>query len=67
MIRERIPETNEGIQEHITVEIFDSFARFKRDKGWNNVDVFFFRQQYVFRFMYKRQKIDNWFKNVFRK
>ena len=40
MVKERIPETNDGIQEHVTVEIFDSFARFMRDKGWNNIDVF---------------------------
>jgi ubiquinone/menaquinone biosynthesis C-methylase UbiE len=40
MVKERIPETDDGIQEPVTVEIFDSFARFMRDKGWNNVDVF---------------------------
>jgi len=40
MIKERIPETNEGIQEHITVEIFNRFACYMRDKGWNNVDSF---------------------------
>lgn len=40
MVKERIPETNDGIQEQVTVEIFDGFARFMRDKGWNNVDAF---------------------------
>jgi ubiquinone/menaquinone biosynthesis C-methylase UbiE len=37
MLKSRIPETNTGIQEHLTVKIFDSFARNMRDKGWNNV------------------------------
>jgi ubiquinone/menaquinone biosynthesis C-methylase UbiE len=40
MIQKRIPETDEGIQEHLTVAFFDSFARHMRDKGWNNVDSF---------------------------
>ncbi|NLY92323.1 MAG: methyltransferase domain-containing protein [Firmicutes bacterium] len=38
MVKERIIETNEGIQDKLTVEIFDRFARIMRDKGWNNVD-----------------------------
>jgi Methylase involved in ubiquinone/menaquinone biosynthesis len=40
MIKARIPETDEGIQEQLAVGIFDSFARHMRDKGWNNVDTF---------------------------
>ena len=40
MLKERIPETNEGIQEKLTVEVYDKFARNMRDKGWNNVDGF---------------------------
>jgi ubiquinone/menaquinone biosynthesis C-methylase UbiE len=40
MIKQRVIETNEGIQDGLTVEIFDSFARGMRDKGWNNVDSF---------------------------
>ena len=38
MVRARIIETNEGIQDEITVELFDAFARGMRDKGWNGVD-----------------------------
>ena len=38
MSKERVVETNEGIQDEITVEVFDRFARIMRDKGWNNVD-----------------------------
>lgn len=38
MVKQRIIETNEGIQDKITVEVFDRFARVMRDKGWNNVD-----------------------------
>lgn len=38
MLRERIVETNEGIQNQLTVETFDRFAMIMRDKGWNNVD-----------------------------
>ncbi len=38
MVKARIIETNEGIQDEITVETFDSFARIMRDKGWLNVD-----------------------------
>lgn len=33
MVKERIIETNEGIQDKLTVEIFDRFARIMRDKG----------------------------------
>lgn len=40
MAKQRIIETNEGIQDKLTVEIFDNFARIMRDKGWNNVDSF---------------------------
>lgn len=40
MAKQRIIETNEGIQDELTVEIFDNFARIMRDKGWNNVDSF---------------------------
>lgn len=38
MIKTRVIETNEGIQNEITVEAFDLFARSMRDKGWNGVD-----------------------------
>ena len=40
MKKQRIIETNEGIQDKITVEIFDNFARIMRDKGWNSVNSF---------------------------
>ncbi len=40
MVKQRIIETNEGIQDKLTVEVFDQFARNMRDKGWNNVDSF---------------------------
>ncbi len=40
MVKQRIIETNEGIQSEITVEIFDRFSKNMRDKGWNNVDFF---------------------------
>ena len=40
MARQRIAETNEGIQDKLTVEVFDRFAKVMRDKGWNNVDSF---------------------------
>jgi ubiquinone/menaquinone biosynthesis C-methylase UbiE len=39
MIEPRKIETDEGIQDNVTVKIFDDFARNMRDKGWNNVDV----------------------------
>ncbi|MNI21247.1 Demethylrebeccamycin-D-glucose O-methyltransferase [compost metagenome] len=38
MVKTRIIETNEGIQNEVTVEMFDIFARSMRDKGWNGVD-----------------------------
>lgn len=37
MIKSRVIETNEGIQDEITVETYDLFARSMRDKGWNGV------------------------------
>ncbi|MFV0241822.1 MAG: hypothetical protein ACK5H4_17510 [Lacrimispora sphenoides] len=40
MKKQRIIETNEGIQDKLTVEIFDNFARIMRDKGWNSVNSF---------------------------
>jgi ubiquinone/menaquinone biosynthesis C-methylase UbiE len=38
MVKSRVIETNEGIQNEVTVEMFDAFARSMRDKGWNGVD-----------------------------
>lgn len=38
MVKARVIETNEGIQNEITVKTFDLFARNMRDKGWNGVD-----------------------------
>ncbi len=38
MIKPRVIETNEGIQDEITVEMFDAFARTMRDRGWNGID-----------------------------
>ncbi len=40
MAKKRIIETNEGIQDELTVDVFDRFAKTMRDKGWNNVDAF---------------------------
>ncbi len=40
MAKQRIIETQEGIQDKLIVEIFDDFARIMRDKGWNNADTF---------------------------
>ena len=40
MTKERIIETRDGIQDALTVEVFDRFARGMRDKGWNNVSSF---------------------------
>ena len=37
MVKERIVETNEGIQGEITVEIFDRFAKGMRDGGFHPV------------------------------
>ena len=39
MTKQRVPETNEGIQDALDVEVFNRFARGMRDKGWNNVDT----------------------------
>jgi ubiquinone/menaquinone biosynthesis C-methylase UbiE len=33
-MRERVIETNQGIQGELNVKIFDEFAKFMRDKGW---------------------------------
>jgi ubiquinone/menaquinone biosynthesis C-methylase UbiE len=41
MSKQRIIETNEGIQGELAIEVFDQFARIMRDKGWNNVDNFY--------------------------
>lgn len=38
MVKARVIETNEGIQNEITVKTFNLFARNMRDKGWNGVD-----------------------------
>ncbi len=40
MVKPRIIETNEGIQDELTIQIFDQFAKIMRDKRWNNVDSF---------------------------
>lgn len=40
MVKQRVIETNEGIQGELDVEIFNEFAKVMRDKGWNNVDSF---------------------------
>ena len=40
MLKQRIPETDEGIQDALTVEVFDQFARNMRDKGYHNIDGF---------------------------
>ncbi|MFA7108988.1 MAG: class I SAM-dependent methyltransferase [Sphaerochaetaceae bacterium] len=40
MIKKRIIETNEGIQNELTVEIYNDFAKHMRDKEWHNVDKF---------------------------
>ena len=40
MPKQRTIETNEGIQDEVTVEIYDRFSKTMRDKGWNNVDAF---------------------------
>jgi ubiquinone/menaquinone biosynthesis C-methylase UbiE len=39
-VKKRILETNEGIQNNLTVQIFDEFAKYMRDKGWHNVETF---------------------------
>ncbi|MBC8569621.1 class I SAM-dependent methyltransferase [Zongyangia hominis] len=38
MTKPRVTETNVGIQEEMTVAVFDQFARDMRDKGWNGVE-----------------------------
>lgn len=38
MIKTRIIETNEGIQNEVTVDTFNIFAREMRNKGWNGVN-----------------------------
>jgi ubiquinone/menaquinone biosynthesis C-methylase UbiE len=40
MIKQRVLETNEGIQDELEVEVFNEFEKTMRDKGWNNVDGF---------------------------
>lgn len=40
MLKQRIPETDEGIQDKLTVEVYDRFSKIMRDRGWNNVDTF---------------------------
>ena len=40
MVKERVIETNEGIQDELTVEIYDRFSKIMRDRGWNNVKAF---------------------------
>ncbi len=35
----RVIETNVGIQNEVTVEMFDSFARTMRDRGWNGSEL----------------------------
>lgn len=40
MLKQREAETNNGIQDKLTVEVFNQFAKNMRDKGWNNVDSF---------------------------
>jgi ubiquinone/menaquinone biosynthesis C-methylase UbiE len=39
-LKQRKIETNTGIQNELTVEIFDQFARGMRDKGWNGVESY---------------------------
>ncbi len=38
MTKKRVTETNEGIQGEFNVEIFDSFQRRMRDRGWMETD-----------------------------
>jgi len=38
MLKPRVMETNEGIQNELTAQVFDAFAKTMRDKGWNGVD-----------------------------
>lgn len=39
MVRPRVIETTQGIQDKLTVEVFNEFAKTMWDKGWNNVDL----------------------------
>ena len=39
MLAERIIETNEGMQDETTVEMYKSYARFMRDNGWYEIDL----------------------------
>ena len=38
MLKPRVIETNVGIQNELTVEVFNTFAKTMRDKGWHGVD-----------------------------
>ena len=38
MTKQRVIETDNGIQDEITVQVFDEFARWMRGKGWNGVE-----------------------------
>jgi len=38
MVRPRVPETAEGIQEGFTVEVYDQMQRRLRDRGWIETD-----------------------------
>lgn len=40
MVKQRVIETNEGIQGELNAEVFNEFAKGMRDKGWDNVDGF---------------------------
>ena len=40
MVKKRVLETSEGIQNSLTVEVYNEFAKYMRDKGWHNVDKF---------------------------
>lgn len=39
MTKERIVETNEGIQNEITAEMYNVFSKNMNEKGWNNVST----------------------------
>lgn len=39
-LKQRKIETNTGIQNELTVELFDQFARTMRDNGWNGVESY---------------------------
>jgi ubiquinone/menaquinone biosynthesis C-methylase UbiE len=38
MLKKRIIETNDGIQDELAVEIYLSYGKFMRDKGWYGID-----------------------------